>query len=78
MEVSGQLHDPAVLPPGTHLIGGWVGPRAGLDVASRPDRSSSLYGLSYPEFSRSSAVEITTKPVNMDQGVRWLFTQQFY
>jgi len=28
MEVSGQLHAPA---PGTHWIGGCVGPRAGLD-----------------------------------------------
>jgi hypothetical protein len=38
MEVGGQLHAPAVLPPppgkrpGTHCIGGWVGPRAGLDT----------------------------------------------
>jgi hypothetical protein len=35
MEVSGQLHVPAVLPqekvPGTHFIRGSVGPRAGLD-----------------------------------------------
>jgi hypothetical protein len=36
MEVSGQLHAPAALPPGetapgTQWIGGWVGPRAGLD-----------------------------------------------
>jgi hypothetical protein len=35
MEVSGQLHAPATLPPGralgTHWIGGWVGPRAILD-----------------------------------------------
>ena len=35
MRVSGQLHAPAALPPGkrpgTHCIGGWVGPRAGLD-----------------------------------------------
>jgi hypothetical protein len=33
--VSGQLHAPAALPPGkrpgTHFIGGWVDPRAGLD-----------------------------------------------
>jgi hypothetical protein len=33
--VSGQLHVPAVLPPGkspgTHFIGGCVDPRAGLD-----------------------------------------------
>jgi hypothetical protein len=35
MGVGGQLHAPAALPPGkipgTHCIGGWVGPRAGLD-----------------------------------------------
>ena len=34
-EVEGQSHAPAVLypreRPGTHCIGGWVGPRAGLD-----------------------------------------------
>jgi hypothetical protein len=33
--VSGQLHAPAALlpwkSPGTHFIGGWVDPRAGLD-----------------------------------------------
>jgi hypothetical protein len=33
--VSGQLHASAALPPGkspgTHFIGGWVDPRAGLD-----------------------------------------------
>jgi hypothetical protein len=36
MEVSGQLHTPAALPPGrapsTNWIGGWVGPRAVLDA----------------------------------------------
>jgi hypothetical protein len=37
MNVSGQLHDPAALTtreraPGTHLIGGWVGPTAVLDA----------------------------------------------
>jgi hypothetical protein len=35
LEVSGQLHAPAALPPGktpgTHWIGGWVGHRVGLD-----------------------------------------------
>jgi hypothetical protein len=35
LEVSGQLHAPAALPPGkspgNHFIGGWVDPRAGLD-----------------------------------------------
>jgi hypothetical protein len=32
----GQLHTPAILPPGKspgdHLFGGWVGPRGGFDV----------------------------------------------
>jgi hypothetical protein len=50
--------------PGTHWIGGWVGPRASLDdvekrkfltlpglellTVSHPDRSQSLYRLCYP------------------------------
>jgi len=46
--------------PGTRCIGGWVGPRAGLDGCGksrpppgfdrpdRPARSESLYRLSYP------------------------------
>jgi hypothetical protein len=37
MEVSGQLHSPATLPPGkeplgTHWVGGWMGPSAGLEM----------------------------------------------
>jgi hypothetical protein len=46
MGAGGQLHAPAALPPGKipgiHCIGGWVGPRAGLDVCekSRPHRDS--------------------------------------
>jgi hypothetical protein len=40
MDVSGHLHAPAALSgervPGTHWIGGWLGPIAGLDaVANR-------------------------------------------
>jgi hypothetical protein len=40
MEVSGQLHAQAALlswerAPCTHLIGGWVGPRAGLDAVAK-------------------------------------------
>jgi hypothetical protein len=44
MRVGGHLHSPAALPPGkrhgTHFIGGWVGPRAGLEGCekSRPNR----------------------------------------
>jgi hypothetical protein len=62
-EVGGQRHAPAALPrerPGTHCIGGWVGPTAGVDGCGksrpltgirspdRPARSESLYRLSYP------------------------------
>ena len=57
MGVSGQRHAPDALPPvklGTRSIGGWVGPRAGLDgcgksrptgiqFPDRPARSESLY-----------------------------------
>jgi hypothetical protein len=44
--VTGQRHSPAALypreRPGTHCTGGWVGPRAGLDICgkSRPNRDS--------------------------------------
>jgi hypothetical protein len=62
MRVGGQLHAPAALPPGkrpgTHCIGGRVGPRAGLDGCEKsrptgirsPDRpasSESPYRLRY-------------------------------
>ena len=64
MGVGSQRHSPAALPrgrrPGTHCIGGWMGPRAGLDGCGktrpptgirspdRPARSESLYRLSCP------------------------------
>jgi len=62
MGVVGQSHIPVALPPGkrlgTNYIGGWVGPRAGLDgcgksrpngirSTDRPALSKSLYRLSY-------------------------------
>jgi hypothetical protein len=66
--MSGQLHALAALPPGkelgTHCIGGWVDPRAGLDDVekgkfltilglelrplSHPAHSQLLYRLRYP------------------------------
>jgi hypothetical protein len=54
--------------PGTHWIGGWVDPRAGLDVEKRkfltlpglelrtlgrPTRSQSLYRIRYPDSFRA-------------------------
>ena len=39
MEVRGQFHAPAVLPPGKnadkHSTGGWVGPRAGPGILEK-------------------------------------------
>jgi hypothetical protein len=62
--MSGQFHAPATLPPGTHWIGGWVDPRAGLHGVKKrkfltlsglklqpldcPSRSQLLYRLRYP------------------------------
>jgi hypothetical protein len=57
MKVGGQRHAQAALPQEravTHCIGGWVGPRAGLDGCGksrspdRPARSEPLYRLRYP------------------------------
>jgi hypothetical protein len=40
MEVGGQRHAPAALPPGnrpgTRCIGGWVGPKAGVNGCGIP------------------------------------------
>ena len=63
MGVCGQRHAPGRFTPrerpGTHCIGGWMDPRAGLErcgksrstgirTPDRPARSESLYRLSYP------------------------------
>ena len=46
LEVGGQRHAPAALPPGkrpgTHCTGGWMGPSAGMDGCgqSRPHRDT--------------------------------------
>jgi hypothetical protein len=48
MEMSSQLHAPAALPTGIgDLIGGWVGPRAGLDAVVKRN-SHLLPGLESP------------------------------
>jgi len=70
MDMSDQLHAPIVLPPeeiapDTHWIGGWVGPRAGLDTAlakgeknhcpcreSDPDRPERSLAITLTELCR--------------------------
>jgi len=66
MEVSGQFHALADLPPGvrapdTHRIGGWVGPRAGLDVVSKRKRPCP-YRKSNPVRPTPSLVTTLTYP----------------
>jgi hypothetical protein len=57
MRVGGQLHTPATLPlgkrPSTHCIGGWVGPRAGLDECgkSRPHQDLIPGPSSYTDYA---------------------------
>jgi hypothetical protein len=49
MEVSGQLHAPAALLPQrdhiTHWLGGWVDPRASLEVVVAEKKSLPLLGI---------------------------------
>ena len=61
MEVSGELHAPAALPPGkyfrtTHRIGGWVGPRAGLDGFGE---KKSLFSI--PEFEPRTVQPVASR-----------------
>jgi hypothetical protein len=60
MEVCG-LHARAALPsqkkPGTHLIGGWVCPRAGLGVLEKT-KLICLYGDLNPDFPARSLISI--------------------
>jgi hypothetical protein len=56
MEVSGQLHAPAMFrrggtAPSTHDVGGWVGPVADLDIMEKGKTS-----CPYQELNSSSSV----------------------
>jgi hypothetical protein len=48
MKLSNNLHAPAALPPGkdygTHWIGGWTGPKAGLDEVAKTKKDPFLAG----------------------------------
>jgi hypothetical protein len=65
MEVSGQINPPWRKDPGTHWIGGWVGPTAGLNAVDKRKKltllgiepwpsSTSLYWMSYPGSHEAS------------------------
>jgi len=65
MEVSGQLHAPAALPlgeiaPGTHWIGGWVGPRAICDAVVKRKYPCPCW-KSNPSHAAHSLVTILTE-----------------
>jgi hypothetical protein len=59
--MSGQLHAQAALPPGkeppgTHWIGGWVGPRAGMDDLEKR-KFLTLPGLELRTLSRPARTD---------------------
>jgi hypothetical protein len=62
MEVSGQFHAPAALPPvkppGTHWIGGWVGPRTGLDAVVK--KIARTQTSDHPARLRESGVDLSS------------------
>jgi hypothetical protein len=65
MEVSGQLYAPVTLSPGkelpgTHRIGGWVGPRARLDAMAKRQIPSPCQELN-PNCPAHSLVTILNK-----------------
>jgi hypothetical protein len=49
MEVIGQLHAQTTLPPSTHRIVGWVGPRAGMDVVCYSVKSCHRNTMNVPD-----------------------------
>jgi hypothetical protein len=61
-EVSGQLHATVAFTPGTHWIGGWVDPRAGLDAVEKKKFPVPATSLTLkPQSSSLSPVTIPTE-----------------
>jgi hypothetical protein len=65
MDMSGQLHTFAALPPGkdsgTHRVGGWIGPRADVDVFERRKYLCRV-GIQTPDLPACSLVTVLTMP----------------
>jgi hypothetical protein len=71
MEVSGQLHAPATLPPwerapGTHCIGNWVSPRAGLNLM---EKRKSLAPVGESKLETSTVQSVVSILKGSDDGV---------
>jgi hypothetical protein len=79
MGVGGQLHAPAALPPGkrpgTHCIGDWVDPRAGLDGCEKclPHRESIPGPSVQPVASRYTDYAIPAPRWNYKSRFKWKF-----
>jgi hypothetical protein len=69
IDVSGYLHAPAALPPGTQWIGGWIGSQ----IQSRRcvARSLPIYRLSHRDFS----LLVTSSKMITDFDNRMLFSR---
>jgi hypothetical protein len=63
MNLIGELHAPTDLPagkiPGTHSVGSWVSPRAGLDVSEKR-QISCLFRESTPDRSAHASYLLET------------------
>jgi len=58
--MSSQLHAPSTFPPSIHLIGGWVGPRAGLDAVVRRE-----YPIIAPTENQTPVIQPVSYPSSM-------------
>jgi hypothetical protein len=79
MEINGQLHAPAALPPlkapGTHWIGGCVGPRAGFDAVEKEKNLAPAGNPARHYTSSQAADSVVNKPrktINFRRTTRYL------
>jgi len=66
MEVSGQLHFPAAVPPDTHRIGGWVGPRAVLDAVVNSAEKQIAQNVRYTTGSQNVIYTLCCGPLRCE------------
>jgi hypothetical protein len=66
MEVSGHLHAPYCVTPSIHCIGGWLGPRAGLDITEKSKVSYPCWEMN-PNSSCHPAHSLVSIPTELSQ-----------